>query len=73
MRTMSITIDEQLYRVLKRTAGPRGMSQFVAHAVKDKLRSRRQKLYREYLLAGRDRDRKAVLRDWDSIETEGWS
>ena len=72
MRTMSITIDEQLYRVLKKTAGPRGMSQFIALALKEKLSSRQDALYQEYVAASKDEDRQQVLEDWDRIAAEDW-
>ena len=72
MRTMSITIDEPLYRTLKKTAGPRGMSRFIAEALLEKLRGNRQNLYREYKMASQDADRREVLEDWDELETEGW-
>lgn len=72
MRTMSITIDEPLYRALKRTAGPRGMSRFIAEALREKLRGSRQLLYREYQMASQDEDRREALGDWDALETEGW-
>ena len=69
---MSITIDEQLYAVLKKTAGPRGMSRFIVCALKDKLRGSRKSLYREYLSAKEGKVRESVLRDWDTTEIEGW-
>ena len=72
MQTMSITIDEKLYRRLKRTAGQRGMSQFIAEAVREKLRSSEDELYKEYLAAQRDDERRQVLDDWNTLETEGW-
>jgi predicted CopG family antitoxin len=72
MRTMSITIDEQLYRTLKKTAGPRAMSRFIGEAVREKLRASRGRLYQEYRLANEDRDRNEALEDWEALETEGW-
>jgi hypothetical protein len=73
MRTMSVTIEEQLYHLLKKTAGPRGMSKFIAQALKDRLDSSQHTLYQEYLAASTDPDRQEVLRDWDGIDTESWS
>ena len=72
MQTMSITIDEKLYSRLKRTAGQRGMSRFIAEAVREKLRSSEDELYKEYLAAQRDNERRQVLDDWNTLETEGW-
>jgi hypothetical protein len=73
MRTMSVTIDEQLYHLLKKTAGPRGMSKFIAQAVQDRLDSSQHTLYQEYLAASSDQDRQEVSRDWDGIDTASWS
>jgi hypothetical protein len=72
MKTMSITIDDRLYTVLKRTAGPRGMSGFISRALTEKLGSARRNLRAEYLSAKKDRGREEVLRDWDAISAEDW-
>ena len=69
---MSITIEEPLYRALKKTAGQRGMSRFIAEAVREKLQNSRQNLYQEYQMASQDPDRQEVLADWDGLETESW-
>jgi hypothetical protein len=69
---MSITVDEDLYRDLKRTAGPRGMSKFIADSVRRRLRSAQTSLYEEYLDASKDKDRQQVIEDWETTETEGW-
>lgn len=72
MRTMSITIDEQLYATLKKVAGPRGMSRFIAEALRERLHSSQDQLYEEYLEAKDDWDREGILADWDGIATEAW-
>ena len=72
MRTISVTIDEPLYRRLKRTAGPRGMSRFIAEAVLEKLDASREDLYREYQMAAQDPGRREILADWHALETESW-
>jgi predicted CopG family antitoxin len=72
MRTMSITIDEQLYTLLKKTAGPRGMSRYIAQTLQEKLQSTEQSLYQEYLSAKEDEERQEVLSDWDAVDAEGW-
>ncbi len=69
---MSISIDEDLYRSLKATAGPRGMSRFIAEAVQAKLGAQQDSLYKSYLEAARDRERESEAADWSAIETEGW-
>ena len=71
-RTMSVSIDETLYHQLKRNAGPRGMSRFIAEALREKLHGGSDHLRREYVAAGKDKARREVLRDWDSLDAEGW-
>ena len=72
LRTMSITIDEELYRTLKKSAGPRGMSRLISEALREKLGGRRQDLYREYLAARADSEREQELSEWDVTQVEGW-
>lgn len=66
-KTMSITMDRNLYHLLKRTAGPRGISRFISEALHERLHSKRNALHREYLAASKDRQRVEALRDWDWI------
>lgn len=72
VRTMSITIDEELYRVLKKTAGPRGMSRLISEVLRERLEVSQEQLYREYLAAREDRERERELAEWDVTQTEGW-
>ena len=72
MRTLSITIDEWLYRVLKKTAGPHRMSRFIAQALQEKLRLSREMLRREYRAADEDESRMEELSDWGAVGTAGW-
>ena len=72
-RTMSIVMQEDLYRELKKVAGPRGMSRFISDAVRTRLRRKRPRLEEEYASAERDRRRQRELKDWDAISGERWS
>ncbi|MBI5816486.1 MAG: hypothetical protein HZB29_12845 [Nitrospinae bacterium] len=72
MKTMSVSIDEGLYKQLKQAAGQRGMSGFITEAVREKLGGKQKSLLDEYKAASRDHKRKAVEKDWAAIETEGW-
>jgi hypothetical protein len=69
-KTMSITVDREIYRLLKQVAGPRGMSRFISEALRDRLSSKKKALYKEYLAASKDRRREKVLRDWDAFGTD---
>ena len=72
MQIMSVTMDEDLYRRLKMAAGNRGMSRFISEAVREKLRSTEGRLREEYQAAENDSERRAIVKDWDAIDTEGW-
>ena len=72
MRTMSVSMDEELYRSLKRAAGNRGMSRFIAEAVRERLRDTEKRLRDEYSEAENDLDRQEIVKDWDAVDTEGW-
>jgi len=69
-KTMSVTIDRDLHHLLKRTAGPRGMSRLISEALRERLLSSRNNLYREYLAASKDRQRVEALKDWDALDTD---
>jgi len=72
MRTLSITISDELYNALKHTASPRQMSKFVSEAVKEKLRTKNEELYLAYLEASLDQEREEELKEWDTLSLEGW-
>lgn len=72
MKTMSVSIEEDLYHSLKAAAGPRGMSRFIAAAVREKLRETQDSLYDEYRKASRDRERQAEIGDWAAVDGEAW-
>ena len=65
-------MDEELYRSLKRAAGNRGMSRFIAEAVRERLRDTEKRLRDEYSEAENDLDRQEIVKDWDAVDTEGW-
>jgi metal-responsive CopG/Arc/MetJ family transcriptional regulator len=69
---MSVSMDEELYRSLKRAAGNRGMSRFIAEAVRERLRDTEKRLRDEYSEAENDLDRQEIVKDWDAVDTEGW-
>jgi metal-responsive CopG/Arc/MetJ family transcriptional regulator len=69
---MSVNIDDDLYRRLKRAAGNRGMSRYIAEAVRERLRGSESQLHEEYQAAAVDPERQRIAQDWGAIETEGW-
>lgn len=72
MKVMSVCIDDEIYSTLKRVAGPRGMSRFIAGAVKERLEVEDKKLVNEYREAAKDADRRKVEQDWNAADADGW-
>ena len=72
VRTLSITLADDIYDRIKHTVPSRKISKFVSEAVEVKLNEKTEDLYKSYLAAVQDRDRGNVLKDWDTINTESW-
>jgi len=72
MRTLSITMSDDLYDSLKHAVASRKISRFVREAVAEKLNKKREILYQAYLEASYDVEREKELNDWDSISVEAW-
>lgn len=72
MRTLSITLPDDVYDRIKHAVPPRQISKFIAEAVEKKLNEQADKLYRAYLLANQDSEREQELKDWDVVNTEHW-
>jgi hypothetical protein len=69
---LNITMDEDLFRRLKKELPPRGISAFIGEAVKDKLRPSRRALDAAYKAASRERWRTKLSREWAATEGEAW-
>jgi hypothetical protein len=72
MRTLSVTISDELYDRLKQTVSPRAISKFVSAVLTESLSKEREMLYQAYLDASKDADREADLNDWDIVNIESW-
>lgn len=72
MRTLSVTISDDLYNCLKHTIASQKISKFVSEAVTEKLNKKREDLYQAYLEASQDVEREKDLKDWDTISIEFW-
>lgn len=74
MRTLSVTISDDLYNCLKHTIASQKISKFVSEAVAvtEKLNKKREDLYQAYLEASQDVEREKDLKDWDTISIEFW-
>lgn len=69
---LNITMEEDLYRRLKKELPPKGISAFIAEAVRARLRPDRRTLEAAYKAAARERWRRGVSADWRATEGEAW-
>ncbi len=67
MRTLSVTLSDDLYDSLKHMVPSRKISQFVSEAVTEKLKGKGDLLYQAYVEASQDTEREKDLKDWDSM------
>lgn len=69
---LNITMNEDLYRRLKRELPPKRISAFINDAVRARLSPDRKTLDAAYRNARRERWRRELADDWAATETEGW-
>ena len=69
---LNITIDEKLYRRLKRELPAKGISAFIEDAVRRSLRPDRETLDAAYAAARRETWRRDLEDDWRPTESEDW-
>lgn len=69
---LNITIDEDLYRRLKKELPPKGISSFIEASVRARLFPDRRTLDAAYKAARDERWRKGVAADWAATEAEHW-
>ena len=69
---LNITMDEALYRRLKREIPVRGISGFIEDAVQQRLRPDRKSLDAAYAAARGEAWRRGLAEDWEAAELEGW-
>ena len=69
---LNITMDRDLCRRLKKELPPKGISAFIAGAVKARLQPDRQALDAAYKAAAEETWRKKFAHDWRTTEIEDW-
>jgi hypothetical protein len=69
---LNITMDEDLYRRLKRGVPPKGISAFISHAVRARIYPDRKVLDDAYKAATKEAWRRQVAGDWEWTDTDGW-
>ncbi len=69
---LNITMDEKLYRRLKRELPPKGISAFIEVAVRERLFPEPQVLDAAYRKAAGEAWRRGLEREWSTVDTESW-
>jgi predicted CopG family antitoxin len=69
---LNITIDEDLYRRLKKELPSKGISSFIEESVRARLFPDRGKLDAAYRAASKEHWRRALASDWSATEIEDW-
>ena len=69
---LNITMDEDLYRRLKKELPPKGISSFIEKAVRARIRPDRRTLDQAYRAASKETWRRTLEREWRATEAEGW-
>ena len=69
---LSIILDEDLYRRIKRQLPPKRLSAFINEAVRARLSPDVKTLDAAYRAASRERWRQRLGREWESTEIEDW-
>jgi hypothetical protein len=69
---LNITMDEGIYRRLKKELPAKRISSFIEAAVRARLHPDRRALDAAYKAASKERWRREVAQEWAVTETEGW-
>jgi len=69
---LNITMDETLYRRLKKELPAKGISSFIEAAVRARIHPDRATLDAAYKAAARERWRPTFSSDWAVTDTENW-
>lgn len=69
---LNITMDEALYKRLKKELPDRKISSFIEAAVRARIHPDRTTLDAAYRAAAREAWRGRLTSDWSKTETEGW-
>ncbi len=69
---LNITMDEDLYKRLKRELPAKGISSFIEASVRARLFPSQASLDAAYKAARKERWREALASDWAATEVEHW-
>lgn len=68
MRTLSISLSEDLYEKIKLQVPAKQVSKFVAKAIDAQLSERISALRKAYIEANQDEERNKEIEEWDAID-----
>ena len=69
---LNITMDEAVYKQLKRDVPPKRLSAFITTAVREKLHPDTKTLDAAYRAASKENWRKQLSEDWKNTDVEDW-
>lgn len=69
---LNITMEEDLYRRLKKELPAKGISSFINKAVRARIHPDRRTLDAAYKAASKERWRHRLAGKWSATETEAW-
>ena len=69
---LNITMDEDLYRRLKRELPPKGISAFIEVAVRERLFPEPRALAAAYRKAAGEKWRRGLGKDWSAVDVADW-
>lgn len=69
---LNITMNDKLYRRLKRELPSKGISAFIEEAVRSHMRPGRRELDVAYSAARKEGWRRELIDDWAATESAGW-
>jgi predicted DNA-binding protein len=68
MKTLSISLEDQLYEKLKQNTPPKKISKFIATIIKQELDKQENELANFYIQAEQNNERNIELNEWDNID-----
>lgn len=69
---VTFSIPEEVNQLLHSVVEKRGLSEFTTKALQKALAEETSSLKRAYAAANQDPDRKEVIDEWSTLDTEGW-
>lgn len=72
MKTLSVTLEDGLYKQLRVIAQSRQVSSFVSEAIKAHIQAKMLKMASDYEEAAKDEQRMAEIDEWRALDAEGW-